>query len=146
MRFLAGLFALGMSLLTAQALEIGMVWYLLGTAQTSRDMLADWGCCRAAGSIARQLTILCRYVRLAANSRAHNTDNLPGMYSRSTWGGDTDPFILVKFLNSSVSGADDPIASLIIFEWSDRQFVGIPNPEGMGNVSRALSKCLCVHR
>lgn len=57
------------------------------------------------------------------------------MYSRKSWGGPVDPFILVKFLNSSVPQAQDPIASLVIFEWRDRDFVGIPDPDYYGNVS-----------
>lgn len=58
------------------------------------------------------------------------------MYGRTSWGGPVEPFILVKFLNSSVKAdVKDPIASLVIFEWKDRNFVGIPDPEGWGNVS-----------
>jgi hypothetical protein len=56
------------------------------------------------------------------------------MYSRSTWGGPTDPFILVKYINAT-NEVKDPLASLIIFEWKDRDFVGIPDPDGWGNVS-----------
>ncbi|KAF5021674.1 hypothetical protein F66182_6294 [Fusarium sp. NRRL 66182] len=56
-----------------------------------------------------------------------------GMYSRNSWGGPVDPFILVKFLNNSDSGVKDPIASLVIFEWKDRNLVGIPDPETPGN-------------
>lgn len=63
------------------------------------------------------------------------------MYSRNSWGGPVDPFILVKFLNSSVS-ADDAIASLVVFEWSDRSFVGIPEDDGWGNVRRFIHNVL----
>ncbi|KAF9776496.1 hypothetical protein IL306_005310 [Fusarium sp. DS 682] len=56
-----------------------------------------------------------------------------GMYSKTSWGGPVDPFILVKFLNSSNSDVKDPIASLVIFEWKDRNLVGIPDPNTPGN-------------
>ncbi|KAH6890328.1 lung seven transmembrane receptor-domain-containing protein [Thelonectria olida] len=85
MRFLSGLLLLGMSLWTAQAMELAL---------TNKD-----------------------------------GQYCTGMYSRSSWGGPVDPFILVKFLNSTNSKAKDPKASLIIFEWKDRGLVGVPNKE-----------------
>lgn len=57
------------------------------------------------------------------------------MYGRNTWGGPVDPFILVKFLNSSKPQGDDPIASLVIFEWKDQSLVGVPDPQTGENVS-----------
>ncbi|KAJ5713259.1 Transmembrane receptor eukaryota [Penicillium malachiteum] len=46
-----------------------------------------------------------------------------GMYSRKSWGGTVDPFILVKF--SKAEGAqNDPLASLVIFEWNDEGLIG----------------------
>lgn len=57
------------------------------------------------------------------------------MYSRSSWGGPVDPFILTKFLNTSQSNDKDPIASLVIFEWKDRGLVGIQDPDNPANVS-----------
>ncbi|KAF5624044.1 PTM1-member of the major facilitator superfamily [Fusarium sp. NRRL 52700] len=56
-----------------------------------------------------------------------------GMYSKTSWGGPVDPFILVKFLNTSNSDIKDPITSLVIFEWKDRNLVGIPDPNTPGN-------------
>lgn len=46
-----------------------------------------------------------------------------GMYSRKAWGGDVDPFILVKFTKSEAQESD-PLASLVIFEWSDEGLIG----------------------
>ncbi|KAJ5121496.1 Transmembrane receptor eukaryota [Penicillium bovifimosum] len=46
-----------------------------------------------------------------------------GMYSRKAWGGSVDPFILVKFSKSEVEGKD-PLASLVIFEWTDEPLIG----------------------
>lgn len=45
------------------------------------------------------------------------------MYSRKAWGGDVDPFILVKFTKSEAQESD-PLASLVIFEWSDEGLIG----------------------
>lgn len=55
-----------------------------------------------------------------------------GMYGKKTWGGPVDPFILTKFLKSDAG--DDPVASMVIFEWRDRNLVGIPDPDGYGNL------------
>ncbi|KAL6822103.1 lung seven transmembrane receptor domain-containing protein [Trichoderma afarasin] len=87
MRPLLGLLALGMSLWTAQALEVPM------------------------------------------NQKEDSRQYCTGMYSRTSWGGPVDPFILVKFLNNTAPQGDDPIASLVIFEWRDADFVGIPDPD-----------------
>ncbi|KAK5988762.1 Membrane protein PTM1 [Cladobotryum mycophilum] len=86
MRALLGLLALGMSLWTAQALEVGM------------------------------------------DESEENRQYCTGMYSRTTWSGPVEPFILIKFLNSSTQ-QDDTIASLVIFEWKDSNFVGIPDAD-----------------
>lgn len=47
------------------------------------------------------------------------------MYSRDAWGGPVDPFILTVFPNTSIEGVEDPIVSLIIFEWKDYDFLGV---------------------
>lgn len=47
------------------------------------------------------------------------------MYSRKSWGGAVDPFILVKFVKPDNLPEDrDPIVSLVIFEWNDRPLIG----------------------
>lgn len=52
------------------------------------------------------------------------------MYSRKTWGGHVDPYILVKFVRpDSVPEGQDPIVSLVIFEWKDRSLIGKPDPK-----------------
>ncbi|KOS18567.1 Membrane protein PTM1 [Escovopsis weberi] len=81
---LLALLALGASLWTAQALEVGM------------------------------------------DQSEENRQYCTGMYSRTSWGGPVEPFILVKFLNATVQ-QDDAIASLVIFEWKDSKLVGIPS-------------------
>ncbi|KAH8588174.1 integral membrane protein-like protein [Bisporella sp. PMI_857] len=48
-----------------------------------------------------------------------------GMYDQKTWGGPTEPHILIKFLQNTASDDSDPIASLIVFEWKDYDLVGV---------------------
>lgn len=58
------------------------------------------------------------------------------MYSRTAWGGDTDPYILTKFSKAKVEGDDDPTVSLVIFEWKDEDLVGIWPSEDAAPVGR----------
>lgn len=52
------------------------------------------------------------------------------MYSRKSWGGSTDPFILLKFIKASPEDNSEPIVSTVIFEWSDEDLLGrYPSPE-----------------
>lgn len=45
------------------------------------------------------------------------------MYGRKSWGGNVDPFILVKFAKAE-NQEGDPLASLVIFEWKDEELIG----------------------
>ncbi|EME47378.1 hypothetical protein DOTSEDRAFT_69345 [Dothistroma septosporum NZE10] len=48
-----------------------------------------------------------------------------GMYSKKSWGGEVDPFILVKFVKpDNIPDGQDPIVSLVVFEWQDRPLIG----------------------
>ncbi|QLI72592.1 Membrane protein PTM1 [Metarhizium brunneum] len=67
---------------------------------------------------------------VAIDDTQANHQYCSGMYSRQTWGGPVDPFILVKFFNSSIPEGTDPIVSLIIFQWRDSSLVGVPDPDG----------------
>ena len=51
------------------------------------------------------------------------------MYSRKSWGGSVDPFILIKFIKAPEKTEGDPLASMIIFEWKDEHLIG-RSPEG----------------
>lgn len=53
------------------------------------------------------------------------------MYSRKSWGGAVDPFILTKFLNTEAdTTSSDPIVSIVIFEWEDKDLIGVlPTPD-----------------
>lgn len=46
-----------------------------------------------------------------------------GMYSKKAWGGSADPFILTKFIKSE--DADNPLVSLIVYEWRDQDLIGV---------------------
>ncbi len=54
------------------------------------------------------------------------------MYSKSSWGGPVDPFILVKFTGVGKDDDEDPIASLLIFDWMDSDYIGVTLPGGAG--------------
>ncbi|KAI0905032.1 lung seven transmembrane receptor-domain-containing protein [Ustulina deusta] len=59
-----------------------------------------------------------------------NWQKCAGMYSKAAWGGPVDPFILTVFPNDTVKAGEDPIVSVIIFEWKDQDLIGaFPNPE-----------------
>jgi hypothetical protein len=58
------------------------------------------------------------------------------MYSRKSWGGDVDPFILAKFAKANTENQEnpetDPVVSLVIFEWNDESLIGklVEGPDG----------------
>ena len=56
------------------------------------------------------------------------------MYSKSAWGGDTDPFIETKFIKITPPDDQDPLVSLVIFEWRDENLVGVWPSEGAAEV------------
>ena len=62
------------------------------------------------------------------------------MYSRKSWGGQVDPYILVKFkdIGDDYNGNDDPLASLVIFEWKDEPLIG-KQPAGTNSVHHHIS-------
>ncbi|KAF2453669.1 lung seven transmembrane receptor-domain-containing protein [Lineolata rhizophorae] len=57
-----------------------------------------------------------------------NRQRCSGMYSRKSWGGATDPYILAKFVQAKhVDDDADPLVSLIMFEWKDEYLLGKPS-------------------
>ncbi|RMD41360.1 hypothetical protein DV735_g3766, partial [Chaetothyriales sp. CBS 134920] len=58
------------------------------------------------------------------NQDALNRQRCSGMYSQKAWGGPIESFILVKFAQVEDAEASDPVTSLLIFEWQDREFIG----------------------
>lgn len=65
-----------------------------------------------------------------------NRQQCSGMYSRKSWGGSVDPFILLKFVKpDNIPDTEDPIVSLVVFEWRDHDYIGKPVVEGSYEVS-----------
>ncbi|KAK3944281.1 lung seven transmembrane receptor-domain-containing protein [Diplogelasinospora grovesii] len=72
------------------------------------------------------LTVQALEVRL--DETADNDQRCSGMYSKSAWGGPVDPFILIKFTDVGKDMGDDPIVSLVVFEWMDEDYIGVTPP------------------
>lgn len=51
-----------------------------------------------------------------------------GMYSKKSWGGKVEPFILVKFLKKEDQNKEieDPTIGVVIWEWKDSLLLGKP--------------------
>ncbi|EGP90315.1 ER membrane protein [Zymoseptoria tritici IPO323] len=74
-------------------------------------------------------------VEMKVDESRRNQQVCSGMYSRKSWGGNIDPFILVKFVKpDDLPETEDPIVSLVVFEWSDRPLIGatVPTEDGQG--------------
>ena len=56
------------------------------------------------------------------------------MYGKNAWGGSVDPYILIKFDNSTLEGSDPSTVSLVVFEWFDERLLGVPGPSNSGDV------------
>ena len=63
------------------------------------------------------------------------------MYSKTSWGGDVDPFILIKFVQAAPEVDKDDIVSLVMFEWRDEDLVGV-RPSGDAKV-RVINMPFC---
>ncbi|KAL6709164.1 Membrane protein ptm1 [Coniothyrium glycines] len=52
-----------------------------------------------------------------------------GMYSKKSWGGKVDPFIMVKFIKNEEKnkGIENPTVGLVIWEWKDTLLLGKPS-------------------
>ena len=59
------------------------------------------------------------------NQKDNSRQQCQGMYSRKAWGGDTDPFVLTKFSKTTPKDGEDPVVSLVIYEWRDEDLVGV---------------------
>ncbi|PVH93303.1 hypothetical protein DM02DRAFT_634669 [Periconia macrospinosa] len=78
-----------------------------------------------------------------------DTQKCSGMYSKKSWGGKVDPFILVKFLkNDKNKGVEDPTVGVVIWEWKDSLLLGKPSDKPVEDreyicTDDAISKNLC---
>ncbi|EKG15660.1 Transmembrane receptor eukaryota [Macrophomina phaseolina MS6] len=72
--------------------------------------------------------LLARAIEVKLDQTDENRQQCSGMYSKKSWGGSVDPFILVKFLKDKIAEekGEDPVVSLLIFEWQDKQLLGKP--------------------
>lgn len=74
----------------------------------------------------------CRYVKAPGplvTWRQHAHTKSSGMYSKKSWGGKVDPFILVKFIKDPKKneGIKDQTVSVVVWEWKDTLLLGAPS-------------------
>ena len=62
-----------------------------------------------------------------------------GMYSKKSWGGKVDPFIMVKFVKNGDKNKDvqDPTVGVVIWEWKDSMLLGKPSDMPVDEVRQA---------
>ena len=63
------------------------------------------------------------------------------MYSKKSWGGKVEPFILVKFMKNGERNkeVEDPTVGVVIWEWRDTLLLGKPEDVGVNEVYEALA-------
>ena len=49
-----------------------------------------------------------------------------------------DPFILTKLIKPKNLGDKDPIVSLVVFEWGDKDLIGVPSKDKAGQEQVSL--------
>ncbi|KAF1941486.1 hypothetical protein EJ02DRAFT_455150 [Clathrospora elynae] len=80
-----------------------------------------------------------------------------GMYSKKSWGGKVEPFILVKFIKNAEKnkGVENPTVSVVIWEWKDTLLLGKPSDLPVNDVNRkyicndeaiGLNLCNATHK
>ncbi len=98
--------------------------------------------CAFAGEVeivsSAQLCIVSERLIRTKTQKEQNRQQCNGMYSKSAWGGDTDPFIETKFIKTTPPDGEDPLVSLVIFEWRDEDLVGVWPSEDAQKVRRIL--------
>lgn len=67
------------------------------------------------------------------------------MYSKKSWGGKVEPFILVKFIKDTEKYKDveDPMVAVAVWEWKDTILLGKPADMPINDVSN-LQACLAI--
>jgi hypothetical protein len=63
------------------------------------------------------------------------------MYSKKSWGGKTEPFIMVKFVKAKdqYKDMDDPVVGVVVWEWKDSNLLGRPTDRPADEVG-----CACI--
>ena len=49
-----------------------------------------------------------------------------------------DPFVLTEFVKTTPLGDEDPLVSVVVFEWSDEDYVGVWPTQGAAAVGDKL--------
>ena len=139
MRTFSGLLALFLSFWAVAAHEVAIVrtnTHVPAVRGACFDWLTFGSCiCRTNRQKIARL-VLVSIPPIPNNTNLVCSDSFPGMYSRTTWGGPIDPFILIKFFGDTPEGSD-PTVSLILFQWADKDLVGVPQENVPGPVSYA---------
>ncbi|KAK7612032.1 lung seven transmembrane receptor-domain-containing protein [Phyllosticta paracitricarpa] len=80
-------------------------------------------------SILLALALAASAIEVQLDGTDENRQQCSGMYSKKAWGGSVNPFILVKFLKDNVAleKGEDPVVSLLVFEWHDKNLLGKPH-------------------
>ncbi|EAQ88988.1 hypothetical protein CHGG_05607 [Chaetomium globosum CBS 148.51] len=88
---------------------------------------------RWAGSLFLLLLSVWTAAALEIKLDQNENQRCAGMYSRKSWGGDVDPYIHVKFTGVGKDEGEDPVVSLLIFDWMDQEYLDVLP----GNTERA---------
>ncbi|KAI7462567.1 integral membrane protein [Hortaea werneckii] len=84
----------------------------------------------SAGLALLQLATVSQAIEMKIDQKEKNRQVCSGMYSRKSWGGNTEPFIMTKFLKpDDIAEGADPLVSFVVFEWRDQALVGKPENE-----------------
>jgi hypothetical protein len=63
------------------------------------------------------------------------------MYSKKSWGGQTEPFIMVKFIkNDEYKDVEDPTVAVVVWEWKDTYLLGRPDDKPVDMVGNTASR------
>jgi hypothetical protein len=75
------------------------------------------------------LTTLTAVAAMDVTLSDKETQKCSGMYSKKSWGGKVDPFILVKFIKDPKKneGIKDQTVSVVVWEWKDTLLLGAPS-------------------
>lgn len=85
------------------------------------------GCGRTLGLALLQLAALSQAVEMKIDQSEINRQVCSGMYSRKSWGGTVNPYILTKLVKpDNTPEGQDPVVSMVVFEWKDKPLIGKP--------------------
>ncbi|KAF2665197.1 integral membrane protein [Microthyrium microscopicum] len=77
-------------------------------------------------TVLASLANLISAAEVALSSKEADQQRCSGMYSKESWGGEVDPYILVTFEKQEGS---DKMASLLMYEWKDLNLIGQTDPD-----------------